>query len=289
MWLANSAAFNNLMCHAIRDTLFQLLHDPKHLGGEPGLIIGLHTWGQTVNVHPHGHCLVTGGGLTPAGDWRAITNGYLLPGRVVRDLFRGKRCAALKSAVENGKLTVPEGARHQQILNLLNTLGRKKWNVCIRERYAHGRGVITYLGRYLRGGPIANKRIISCDNETVTFRYKDYRADENGGEKHQVMELPIAEFTQRLLRHVPEPRRNMVRSYGLFAGRRRQDLDRCREQVGQEPVPEVAERDWQEIVAKFGEQNHGRCPVCGAKLVIRALIAPEYQRRARKFPLAEAA
>ena len=288
LWLVNVAAFNNLLCHAIRDTLFQLLAEPRHLGGEPGLIIGLHTWGQTVNVHPHGHCLVTGGGLTPGGDWKAISNGYLLPGRVVRDLFRGKLCAALKSEVEQGKLTVPDGARQQQILNLLNKLGRKKWNVSIRERYEHGRGVVTYLGRYLRGGPIANRRIVSFDNDRVTFRYKDYHAAENGGDKHQVMELPVDDFLQRLIRHVPEPRRNMVRSYGLYAGRRREALDRCREQVGQEPVPEVADREWQEILAKFGDQNHGCCPVCGARLVLRSLIEPEFKGRTMKFPLAAA-
>jgi hypothetical protein len=103
------------------------------------------------------------------------------------------------------------------------------------------------------------------------------------------MELPIDDFLQRLMRHVPEPRRNMVRSYGLYAGRRRQDLDRCREQVGQEPVPEVADRDWQEILAKFGDSNYGRCPVCGARLVLRSLIKSEFKGRATKFPLAEAA
>lgn len=289
LWLVNVAAFNNLICHAIRDTLFQLLHDPKHLGGEPGLIIGLHTWGQTVNVHPHGHCLVTGGGMTPVGDWRAITNGYLLPGRVVRDLFRGKLCDMLRQETEKEHLIMPEGVRQQQILNLLNKLGRKKWNVCIRERYAHGRGVVTYLGRYLRGGPISNKRIVAWDDNTVKFRFKDYKAAEDGGKKHQEMELPVDDFLQRLMRHVPEPRRNMVRSYGLYAGRRRQDLDRCREQVGQEPVPKVPDRDWQEILAKFDDNNYGRCPVCGARLVLRSLIKPEFKGRATKFPLTEAA
>lgn len=289
LWLANVVAINDLLFHTIRDTLFQLLNDPKHLGAEPGFMVGLHTWGQTISLHPHGHCLVTGGGLTPGGEWRAARNGYLLPGRVARDLFRGKMCAVLKSGVESGKLAVPKEARQQQLLNLLNKLGRKKWNVCIRERYAHGVGVVTYLGRYLRGGPISNKRIITWNNDTVTFRYKDYRAADSGSEQHQVMELPLDEFQRRLMSHIPEPRRNRVRYYGLYAGRRQADLNRCRDLVGQEPVAEVAARDCQEILDKFGVQNYGRCPVCGAKLVIRAIIEPEYKRRAMKFPLDEAA
>jgi hypothetical protein len=103
------------------------------------------------------------------------------------------------------------------------------------------------------------------------------------------MELPVDDFLQRLMRHIPEPRRNMVRSYGLYAGRRRHDLDRCLEQVGQEPVPEVADLDWQEILAKFGDNNYGRCPVCGARLVLRSLIKQEFKGLATKFPLTEAA
>ncbi len=287
LWLANVSAMTHLLFHAIRDTLFELLGDPKYLGAEPGVIMGLHTWGQMGALHPHGHCLVTGGGLSPDGEWRAITNGYLLPGRVVRDLFRGKMIAAIRGDLEKGKLVVPEGARLQQVLNLLNKLGRKKWNVRIQERYAHGNGVLTYLGRYMRGGPISNRRIVSWDEEKVRFRYKDYR--ETGVKKYKELELTTGEFLQRLLLHVPEPGRNVVRSYGLYAGNRRKELDRCREMVGQGPVQEPEFLEWLDCVAKFGDKDPSRCPVCGARLVQRQVIDPVFRGMARKFPLPEAA
>ena len=289
LWQANVSAMTDLLFHAVRDTLFEFLADKKHLGAEPGVIMGLHTWGQMCWLHPHCHCLVTGGGLTSNGEWRAISNGYLLPGRAVRDKFRGKMCYVIHHALEKGKLVIPEGVRRQQLLNLLNKLGRKKWNVRIQDRYAHGNGVLTYLARYMRGGPISNRRIVSFDEEKVLFRYKDYHAAETGGKKYKKLELTNGDFLQRLLLHVPEPGRKVVRSYGLYAGSRRKDLDRCREMLGQEPVQEPEVRDWQECMAKFGDKDHSRCPVCGARLVKQRLIAPDFWGMARKYPLLEAA
>ena len=192
-----------------------------------------------------------------------------MPGRVARDLFRGKFIAAIHQQLESGKLTVPNGERLQQVLNLLNKLGRKKWNVCIRERYAHARGVLTYLGRYMRGGSISNRRIISFDEETVRFRYKDYREDGESGGKKKEMELSLNDFVRRVLMHVPEPGQKVVRSYGIFAGSRRADLNRCREMLGQGPVEETEVRTWQECVTKLGDKDPSRCPVCGARLVCK--------------------
>lgn len=288
LWLANVRAMTDLLFHATRDTLFELLEDPKYLGAEPGVIMALHTWGQTTGLHPHAHCLVTGGGLAPDGAWRAVKNGYLLPGRVARDLFRGKFLDAVRRAVEQDKLVVPPGERRQQVLNMLNKLGRAKWNVRIQERYAHGVGVVTYLGRYMRGGAISNRRIVAWDGGKVRIRYKDYRAtDEAGRTKQRQMELSIEEFMQRLLLHVPEPGHKVVRSYGLFAGSRRADLDRCRQLVGQSPVEEPPVRSWQECVAPFGAANPGICPVCGARLIKREVFRP--RRDGTEMPLKEAA
>lgn len=289
LWLSAVGAMTKLLFGAIRDTLFELLGDPKYLGAEPGMVIGLHTWGQTATLHPHGHCLVTGGGRTPEGLWRAARNGYLLPGRVARDLFRGKMLAAVRSELAQGKLAIPAGEREQHFLNLLNKLGRKKWNVCIRERYAHGNGVLTYLGRYLRGGPMSNRRIVSWDAERVRFRYKDYRDGESEGKKPREMELPTGEFLRRLLQHVPEPGRKVIRSYGLYAGSRRKDLESCREMQGQEPIPEPEVLTWQDCMSKFGDGNCGKCPVCGATLIQREVIAPKRRGMNLKFPHREAA
>jgi hypothetical protein len=197
--------------------------------------------------------------------------------------------AVAQRKIEQKKLTIPTGTRPQQVLNLLNKLGRVKWNVCIQERYAHGKGVLTYLGRYMRGGPISNRRIISWTKEKVRIRYKDYREDESSGKKHKELELSTDEFLRRLLLHVPKPGSKVVRSYGLYAGCRRDDLNLCREMLDQEPVQEVKVRDWQDCVSKFGDKDPSRCPICGARMLLREVIAPLFKGMTMKFPLLESA
>lgn len=290
LWLANVRAMTNILFQSARDTLFELLGDDKYLGAEPGVIMARHTWGQMLGLHPHVHCLVSGGGLTPSGEWRSIANGYLLPVRVVRALFRGKLLDAIRCGLEKSELMAPAGERPQQVLNLLNKLGRKKWNVCIRERYAHGNGVLTYLGRYMRGGAISNRRIISSDEEHVRFRYKDYREEsETGGKNSKVMELSVNDFVRRVLLHVPEPGHKIVRAYGLYAGSRRSDLNSCRQLLGQKPVQEPEKRTWQECVTGLGDTDPSRCPVCGVRLIQREVFRPDFRGETRKFPLQNAA
>lgn len=290
LWLANVRSMTELLFKAAKDTLLELLRDQRYLGAEPGIIMARHTWGQSVGLHPHVHCLVTGGGLKPDGTWSAVQNGFLLPGRVARDLFRGKFLAFCREAIETGSLIVPEGERPQQVLNLLNKLGRKKWNVCIRERYAHGNGVLTYLGRYMRGGAISNRRIISADGGHVRFRYRDYRTeDESGRSDSKVMALPLNDFVSRVLLHVPDPGHKIVRAYGLYAGSRRAELNQCRALLGQEPVKEPEPQTWQECISRLEGDNPSCCPICGARLMQRELFRPEFMGVTRKFPLSQAA
>ena len=97
-----------LLFQAVRDTLGTLLADPKYLAAQPGILAALHTWSQTLVLHPHLHCLVTGGGLTPTGQWVAVRHGFLLPARVVMAVFRGKMLAAIRQTFARGALALPE-------------------------------------------------------------------------------------------------------------------------------------------------------------------------------------
>ncbi len=144
LWLANVPVMTQLLFTSVHDTLVELLGDGKYLGAKPGIIATLHTWTQTLLLHPHIHCLVTGGGLSQAGQWVAVRHGFLLPMRVVMALFRGKLRAAIRQGLVDGTLRLPAGQRQQQVENLLNKLGRQKWHVHIRERYPYGHGVLVY-------------------------------------------------------------------------------------------------------------------------------------------------
>src|SRR5215211_8719754 len=200
LWLANVPVMTTLLFQAVRDTLLDLLADPKYLGAQPGILAALHTWSQTLVLHPHVHCLVTGGGLTADGSWKAVRNGFLLPARVVMAVLRGKMLDALRRAFARDALVLPEAMRPQQFFNLLNRLGhptQTRWNVHIMERYAHGAGVVTYLARYLRGGPLKNARLVAYDGDCVTFTSRARQEEADAGPASAPrMTLPVADFLQ---------------------------------------------------------------------------------------------
>lgn len=276
LWVANVPLMSTLVFQAVRDTLGTLLADPKYLGAQPGMIAALHTWSQTLVLHPHIHCLVTGGGLTPGGQWVTVRNGFLLPARVVMAVFRGKMLAATRRALAREELTVPEPMRPQQVLNLLNRLGhptKTQWNVRIMERYRHGAGVVTYVARYLRGGPLTNARLVAWADDRVTFTYRaSAEAPGSGAAPRSCMTLSSAAFLQRWLLHVPPPQARVVRSYGLYHHTHAEALARCRTQVGQPPVLVPVALAWQTVCAQRGDAHPERCPACGQLLVCMEVI-----------------
>jgi hypothetical protein len=260
-------------------TVSELLADPKYLGATPGMIAALHTWGQTLVLPPHLHCLVTGGGL--AGDtWTAVHNGYLLPARVVMPVFRGKLLAAVHQALDARQLTLPPGVAPHQLRMRLNRLGRQTWHVQIMQRYAHGQGVATYLARDLRGGPLNPARVVAWDEQTVTFRYADNQdLDAQGRGRRKLLPLSVADFLPCWLLHVPPPGLQVVRAYGLYAPTKRETLAQCRQALGQVPVTVPQPLDWQRYCAQQGPHHPERCPVCGQLLIRTATMAPERNPR----------
>jgi hypothetical protein len=272
LWLANVPVMTSLLFQAVRETLCTLLADPQYLGAQPGILAALHTWSQTLGLHPHVHCLVPGGGLTPVGQWVAVRHGFLLPARVVMAVFRGKMVDAIRRTWARGELALPEPMGPQQVLNLLNRLGhprKTQWNVRIMERYRHGAGVVTYLARYLRGGPIKNARLVAFDGARVTFLH---RTRQEGTAAPQRITLPVADFLQRWLLHVPMPQTRVVRSYGLYHPSHAAALAVCRAALGQAPLEVPAALDWQTVCAQRGDAHPERCPTCGQRLVCTSVI-----------------
>src|SRR5262249_39994946 len=265
-----------LLFQAVRDTLGTLLADSKYLGAQPGIIAALHTWSQTLVLHPHLHCLVTGGGLTPAGQWVAVRHGVLLPARVVMAVVLGKMVAAIRQTLVRGALALPEPMRPQQVLNLLNRLGhptKTRWNVRIMERYRHGAGVVTYLACYLRGGPIKNGRLVAWDGDRVSFTCRARPEEADGGVSSPPRPtVGGAGFLPRWLLHVPVPQTRVVRSYGLYHPTHAEALAVCRTALGQAPVEVPVARDWQTVCAQRGDLPPECCPTCGQFLVCTAVI-----------------
>ncbi|WP_300667636.1 transposase [Desulfoluna sp.] len=248
-----------------RDTIFMLCLNPKRLGAKPGIISSFHFWMKTLEPHPHTHCLVSGGGVNDAGEWTPVKGLYLFPFEAARALFRGKMNDALKKAFEKGQLILPLHMTSQQFINLLNKLGRKKWNVKICKKYRHGNGVVTYLARYLRGGPIANHRIKQITETHAVFDW--------GREEQKLMTLPIDEFIERFLYHVPPPRSVLVRSYGLYSQVKKKDLNIARHALGQGEVEPPSKLVWQDVFKKI-DPSKTMCLACGKPLIVTRVIPP---------------
>ena len=265
LWHFNTRLMTQILFTCSRDTLFELLGDQRYMGAKPGIIASLHTWTKTLLVHPHIHCLVTGCGLSALGELKVAVKDFLLPYDLIKDTFRKHVRKAILKALNKGELVLPEGMRAQQVKNLLNKLGRKKWNVRICEKYSHGNGVLTYLARYLRGGPISNSRIIKVADNKVTFNI--------GRKKRELMTLATDEFIDRLLKHVAKPNAVLVRSYGLYCQNKKQELQKCRELCGQQPIEEPQSIQWQDCF-NDSDNHPEQCPICGKRLVMTSILKP---------------
>ena len=263
LWRWNRAAFGDALLDSVRETLLELLVQPKWVGGLPGVILVLHTSGRQLGIHPHVHVLVTAGGWTAAG-WQLPKNSnYLVCGDVVRELFRGKLLARLRQEVQRRAMVVPYGGRLQPLLNLLNKLGREEWHVHIRAKYSHGRGVMIYLARYLRGGPLKRTQLLSFQHGEVTFRHFDHRT---GGIKS--VTLSQEKFIASLAEHVPEPGQVMVRYAGLYAHSNRGRLAQCREWLGMSEASAPQFLTALAYLERVGLAERIRCPICKRLLVM---------------------
>ena len=268
LWMFNRAPMARLLFAAVRDTLTELLADPKYLGAKPAFLLALHTWGRSLVLHPHIHALVADGGLIDAGTWVQSKRSHFLPARVVMLLFRGKLLAAVKGALASGQLRLPPNPGQARFGSLLNQLARVKWNVRLCTRYAHGAGVTAYLARYVRGGALKNSQIVSATAAQITFRYRPHRDEADTDRSPQLMHLTPDDFLSRYLAHIPPPGLHSLRAYGLYAHTQRTLLDQARKQLGQPPVETPEPITPQAFLARFANARAvTHCPRCGHALI----------------------
>ena len=222
--LQNRRTVYGMLFRAASETLLTIARDPKHLGARIGCIALLHTWGQNLLVHPHLHCLIPGGGISPDGqDWTPCRDRFFLPVRVLSRMFRGKFLAMLVHAFERNALDL-----HGDLAELQHPVPRKQWLEPLRQKewlvyakppFGGPRQVLKYLARYTHRVAISNQRILSVDNDTVTFTWKDYA----NGNRRRTMALHPHEFLRRFLLHVLPSRFVRIRYYGFLANRNRAD------------------------------------------------------------------
>lgn len=200
--MANMALLLGLLFTCVRETLLTLCADPKFMGATPGILSVLHTWGQKLNFHPHLHVCLSGGGITPAGEFVETRHkSFLIPEPVMASMFRRKYLCALKNLYQEGKLNLsmtPGLKDPDSWKEFIDLLFSKKWLPFVKETFNGKGNAITYLARYAYRTAIANSRIISVTETSVTFRYKDYT--DGGCEK--TLTVDGEEFIGMFLQHI---------------------------------------------------------------------------------------
>jgi len=210
--------------------------NPKFIGGKTGMIAILHTWGQNISFHPHLHCVIPGGGITPQGKWRnsKAKGKFLFPVKAMSKVFRARFAEELRKFIYLDD-------------NLYRNLFAKKWVVYCKRPFFGPKQVIEYLGRYTHKVAISNHRIKSLDNASVTFSAKDYR---KGGKIHSVS-LKDEEFIRRFSLHILPKRFIRIRHYGILSSTLKQVVLReLHEELG------IVVLEQKEPI------KHGICPYC---------------------------
>ena len=283
----NPALIYRLLFHAASKTLLEFGRNPRWLGGELGITMVLHTWGQNLGQHIHVHCVVTDGALSPDGE-RWLTpprRGFLFPTAALSKVFRGKYLDALAAAHRCGELRMPgdgdpDDTRAFDCLKA--SLQSNEWVVYTKAPFAGAANVLAYLGRYSHKSAIANHRLVDFNGEQVRFRWRDYAH----GNKIKVMCLDTDEFIRRFLLHVLPRGFTRLRHYGVLANRgRARKLALCRTLLAQ-PDPEPREPESPEaMMLRLTGIDITVCRECGRGTLRRIVIpAPQLPTPRRVAP-----
>jgi Putative transposase/Transposase zinc-binding domain len=287
--LQNPRAVYGILFKAVAATLQQIAFDPQHLGAEIGFLAVLHTWGQNLEHHPHVHCVVPGGGLSPDGSrWVACPRGFFLPVKVLSAVFRGKFLALLGNAFDQGELSF-----HGKLSALadvgafrcrLAVSAQTDWVVYAKPPWGGPEQVLKYLARYTHRVAISNRRLVALEDGEITFHWKSYA--DGGGQK--TMTLKATEFIRRFLLHVLPAGFVRIRHYGFLANRVCQEkLALCRTLLDVEARPEpVASERCAEPKEPVEEVAAAQvCPSCGRGRMVIVASVPAIAVNPREWEL----
>jgi hypothetical protein len=270
--LLNRRLAFNLLFRAVATTLQTLARDSKRLGAQLGFTLVLHTWTRDLGFHPHLHCIVTAGGLSPDGSrWISSRDDYLFPIGVLSDLFRGKFLSALTAEQRSGHLNLPDQLAHPQAFEgLRQALFDKHWHVYAKRPFASPDHVFSYLGMYTHRVAISNHRILSVTDSTVTIRTRN---DETAS-------MSPHEFIRRFLNHVLPSAFVKIRHYGLLASANvNTKLEKARALLladSDESPPPInrSSDDWKTLFLRVSGVDVRLCPACGSTRIRSVAIPP---------------
>ena len=252
--LQNPRVIYGILFRAAAESLLEMAADPKRLGARIGFLAVLHTWTQRLEPHPHIHCVVPAGGVSPDGQrWICPRKEkFFLPVKPLGYLFRGKFVAYLKEAFADNRLEfygrIRELAHPVCFQDLLSSLQEKKWVVYIKPPFGGPQQVLRYLARYTHRVAISNGRLLGLENGRVRFRWRDSQH----GNQIKETSLDAVEFIRRFLLHVLPSGFVKIRHFGFLSNRNRKVIiQHCRELLPQSPATVFVVEPHQPV-----------CPVC---------------------------
>lgn len=235
--------------------LMKLARDPRYVGGKIGILAVLHTWTRAMIYHPHVHCLVPGGGVSPDGQWLAARKGFLVPVTALSEIFRAK-------FMELARKSLPD-------VRFPDSVWKSPWVVYAKPSVQGADKVLSYLARYVHRIAITNNRILSTANGQVSFRYKDSR-----DKRWKTMTLTALEFMRRYLQHVLPRGFHKVRYYGLLAPANRHQLEKIKTLLA-DPNAQLQASPGEATADPLPSLDALRCPYCATgTLIWVARISP---------------
>lgn len=271
----NKRVVYDLLIKAAAETTITIAADPKRLGAKIGITAVLHTWGSALTHHPHVHMIVPGGGLSQDGTrWISARPRFLARVEVLSRLFRGRMLAMLAEAHDEGRLRF---SGHLTSLGDIKTfkrvlapLHRTEWIVYVKAPFAGPEQVLRYLSRYTHRVAISNRRLVSADDGSIAFRWKDYRI--TGPERWKTMSLHPHEFIRRFLIHVLPKGFHRIRHYGLLANTNRaESIAKARELLA--AAPRVVEPEEKPAAPDEPRVLPCPCPRCGGRMIVIEVFA----------------
>ena len=261
----NTVAFQNqkvvytILFKAVAETLAELSADKKYLGAKLGFTSILHTWGQNLMHHPHIHCIVPGGGLNSLCKWVDSRKKFFMPVKVLSRVFRGKFLYKLEQAKLNFYGEQSYLYDDTSFNNFLSSLYKKEWIVYCKPPFQNASCVVEYLGRYTHRVAISNNRILSIENDQVSFKWRDYKDNS----KWKVMTVSANEFIRRFLIHILPDRFMKIRHYGFLGNRNKTTKLKVCKQLTSTPIIQKEKASTLDLIQRIIGHDVSKCPHCG--------------------------
>jgi len=276
----NGARLYTWLLQASAATLREVAANPRHLGAEIGVLSLLHTWGQTLVRHPHVHCVVPSGGLSPDHQHWIYPEcaGFFLPVKVLSRVFRGKFVEALRRAYTREELDLSGGTEHlrdrDQWHAFVDALFETDWVVYAKPAFGGASAVLRYLGRYTHRVAISNHRLLAFDGDRVTFQWKDYAH----GDQRRAMTLSAMEFLRRFVQHILPRGFVRIRQSGFLANTCRVARVALARTLLATPSTAAPSTDatptpTPRVTAETVTRATWACPRCGAAMIVGPILS----------------